>query len=56
MGIFAVPSAMRVKRRPVNPLKVKGEKWRFIHEAEDPVVFSPNFNKYTYESHRGGKD
>ena len=46
MGIFAVPSAMRAKRCSVTTLKVKGEKRRFIREAEDLVVFSPNFYKY----------
>ncbi len=40
-GTFVVLSAILVMRRFAILLKVKGEKRRFIHEAEDFVVFSP---------------
>ena len=41
MDTFAVLLEMPVRRRFATPLKVKGEKRRSIHEAEDFVVFSP---------------
>jgi hypothetical protein len=47
-GIFAALSEMLAKRQFVNTLLVKGEKRRFIHEAEDFVVFSPRFYKEIY--------
>jgi hypothetical protein len=41
------------------PLKIKGEQRQFIHEAEDLVVFLPNFYKImqlvTKKLESGGK-
>jgi hypothetical protein len=55
MDTFAVLLEMPVRRRFATPLRVKGEKRRFIHEAEDFVVFSPHLYKskkiwYPYEA------
>ncbi len=42
MDTFVVRLAMRVRKQSDNLLRVKGEKRRFIHEAEDFAVFSPH--------------
>ena len=42
MDTFVVLLAMRVRKPSDNLLRVKGEKRRFIHEAEDFAVFSPH--------------
>jgi hypothetical protein len=47
MGIFAVPSAMQVKRQSGAPLKVKVKVRQFIPEAEDIEVFLPPLYKLT---------
>ena len=49
MGTFVALSAMRARRRFANILKVKGEKRRFIREAEDFAVFSPRLYKRTLD-------
>ncbi len=41
MDTFAALSEMPVRKQFVSTLRVKGEKRRFIHEAEDFVVFTP---------------
>ena len=42
MGNFVVRLAMPVRRPSAATLPVKGEMRRFIHEAEDLVVFAPD--------------
>ena len=42
MGTFVVRLAMPVRRPSAATLPVKGEMRRFIHEAEDLVVFAPD--------------
>ena len=49
MGSVALPSAIRVKRRSVTPLKVSNEKRCRVREAEDLVVFSPKFYKICWK-------
>ena len=45
MGTFVVRLAMPVRRPSAATLLVKGEMRRFIHEAEDLVVFAPDLYK-----------
>ncbi len=45
MGTFVVRLAMPVSRPSAAILPVKGEMRRFIHEAEDLVVFAPDLYK-----------
>jgi hypothetical protein len=45
MATSAVPLEMPAKQPSKRTLRVRGEKWRFIHEAEDFAVFSPSINK-----------
>jgi hypothetical protein len=43
--ISTAPLVMPVRRPFVTPLPTKAKRQRFIHEAEDLVVFSPSFYK-----------
>ena len=45
MGTFVVRLAMPVRRPSAATLPVKGEMRRFIHEAEDLVVFARDLYK-----------
>lgn len=44
---FVVRLVMRVRKQSYTLLRVKGRKQRFIHGAEDFVIFSPSVNKET---------
>ena len=48
MSTFIVRLAMPVRRPSTAALPVKGEMRRFIYEAEDLVVFAPDFIKEGY--------
>ncbi|SRR5258707_12897896 len=52
MATSIVRLAMPVKRPFVTLLPIKAKRQRFIHEAEDLVVFSPSFNKIFAMRHR----
>ncbi len=45
MDISAALLGMPVRRPFVTPLPTKAKRQRFIHKAEDLVVFSPSFYK-----------